>query len=118
MQIKVNANQNPKTMKGAGPINNTPFSNLPFTNTTFPLGEIAATPGVMNLLTYQEVYMLLARHFMSDWEDITQDDKDTNDQALVSEDRLFSSYVTPNGKVWIITEADRSVTTALLPSEY
>jgi len=72
----------------------------------------------VNLLTYQEVYMLLARHMMGDWGDMSKDDKDTNDQALVSGDRLFSSYITSKGKVWIITEADRSVTTALLPSEY
>jgi len=56
---------------------------------------------------------------MADWGNISQDDKELNDLALVSGDgRLFSSYVTPKGKVWIITKADRSATVVPLPSEY
>jgi len=47
------------------------------------------------------------------------EDKELNDQALASGDgRLFSSYNIPNGKVWIVTEHDRSSTTVLLPEEY
>ena len=62
----------------------------------------------------------LRRHLHGDWGDLSDGDRQLNDAALKSgEDRLFSSYqVTPNLKLWIITEWDRSVTTLLLPSEY
>lgn len=62
----------------------------------------------------------LRRHLEGDWGDLGDSDRRQNDAALKSgEDRLFSSYqVTPDLKLWIITEGDRSVTTLLLPSEY
>lgn len=62
----------------------------------------------------------LRRHLHGDWGDLCDGDWQLNDAALTSgEDRLFSSYqVTPDLKLWIITEWDRSVTTLLLPSEY
>lgn len=62
----------------------------------------------------------LCRHLSADWGDLDEHDWQQNDAALASgEDRLFSSYqVTPDLKLWIITEWDRSVTTLLLPSEY
>ena len=62
----------------------------------------------------------LRRHLHGDWGDLSDEDRRLNDAALKSgEDRLFSSYqVTPDLKLWIITEWDRSVTTLLLPSEY
>jgi len=47
------------------------------------------------------------------------EDKEANEQALALGDlRLFSSYTLPQSKIWIVTEADRSATTVLLPSEY
>ena len=62
----------------------------------------------------------LYRHLSGDWGDLDDGDRRLNDTALQSgDDRLFSSYqVTPDLKLWIITEWDRSVTTLLLPSEY
>ena len=88
-------------------------------NPQFPLGQTVATPGALDLLSHTEISMLLRRHSNGDWGDMCQDDKDSNDHALaMGEGRLFSSYVTEKGKVWVITEADRSATTVLLPSEY
>jgi hypothetical protein len=62
---------------------------------------------------------LLKRHLAGDWGDLGDEDKKTNDQAVIFGNRILSSYNLPKGhKVWIITEWDRSVTTFLLPSEY
>jgi len=61
----------------------------------------------------------LQRHLNGDWGDLCDEDRRSNDAALKNGDRLFSSYrITPDLKLWIITEWDRSVTTLLLPSEY
>ena len=87
--------------------------------TMFPLGKAVMTKGVEGLLSRHEITQLLFRHTGGDWGDLVQSDKDLNDQALESgEGRIFSSYETEKGKVWVITEHDRSVTTVLLPSEY
>lgn len=67
------------------------------------------------------------RHIHLDWGDMDEEDLTANDKALLTGDRLFSSYnipdelmneSTPNSKIWIITEADRSATTILFPDEY
>jgi len=90
----------------------------------FPLGQIVATPGALDLLDQHHVSLfdLLIRHASGDWGDIGAEDAHTNDQALIHGDRLLSCYPLVAGdrdsRVWIITEWDRSVTTALLPSEY
>lgn len=54
-----------------------------------------------------------------DWGIIPQEDKAMNDYALAHNDGgLFAAYPTIRGKIWIITEADRSCTTVLFPNEY
>ncbi len=65
----------------------------------------------------------MKRHLDGDWGDLSDEDRDSNNRALVDGNRLFSSYKLPspvNGqdKIWIITEADRSTTTVLFPNEY
>jgi len=61
----------------------------------------------------------LRRHADGDWGDLCKEDKTSNDRALRDGSRLFSSYEFPSrGKLWIITEADRSATTFLLPEDY
>ena len=61
----------------------------------------------------------LERHFVGDWGDLTEQDWRENEYAVDRDLRLFSAYQTEDGtRFWIITEADRSVTTLLLPSEY
>jgi len=88
----------------------------------FPTGHLVATAGVDALIRQGRINPseYLSRHISGDWGDLDESDRRQNDAALQSgEDRLFSSYqVTPDLKLWIITEWDRSVTTLLLPSEY
>jgi hypothetical protein len=61
----------------------------------------------------------LSRHLRGDWGDLCQEDKTENELSLKHGLRLLSSYpVTGTEKLWIITEADRSITTLLLPEEY
>ena len=85
----------------------------------FPYGQIVATPGALglaeegvNLLDY------LKRQLAGDWGDLCAEDKAENDFSLQHGYRLLSAYATPLGQLWIITEADRSATTFLLPDEY
>ena len=88
----------------------------------FSPGQVVMTAGVDELIRQGRLNPTpyLRRHLHGDWGDLSDDDRQLNDTALKSgEDRLFSSYqVTPDLKLWIITEWDRSVTTLLLPSEY
>lgn len=87
----------------------------------FPLGQIVATPGALRALTeaQQVAAPFLQKHVHGDWGDVCEEDKAANNQALTDGDRLLSSYRLQNNvKIWIITEADRSVTTLLLPEEY
>jgi len=81
------------------------------------LGRVVATRGALGLDVDFRPY--LHRHHSGDWGDLRDEDKTTNDLSLISGMRIFSSYHTPAGvKFWIITEADRSLTTILLPEEY
>ena len=87
----------------------------------FALGRALATPGALDLMeaTRTAPATLLARHQSGDWGDTCPEDSRANNDALVHGDRIFSVYlIAPGEKVWIITEADRSATTILLPSEY
>ena len=61
---------------------------------------------------------LLARHATGDWGELCAFDRRQNQIALREGLRVLSSYEISVGRVWIITEADRSVTTILLPEEY
>ena len=87
----------------------------------FPLGQLVATPGAIQAMAAagQEPAALISRHRRGDWGDLGQDDKRANDRALIEGDRVLSAYILPDRtKLWIITEADRSATTILLPEEY
>ena len=86
---------------------------------TFCLGNIYATPGVLTSIPHEEVIRALARHQSGDWGDVNAEDQQENAYSLGRRLRLLSAYHSRTGvKFWIITEADRSVTTVLLPSEY
>ncbi len=88
-------------------------------NTAFSLGRIVTTCNAEKTLSQQCVLKALLRHKNCDWGDLRQEDKDSNDEALELGDRLFSVYHDVSGtKFWIITEADRSATTILLPEDY
>jgi hypothetical protein len=60
----------------------------------------------------------LERHANQDWGDLCSEDKKANDDAVRHGGRVLSSYELRGDKLWIITEADRSVTTLLTPEEY
>ena len=87
----------------------------------FNLGQIVATPGALEALkeSGQTPEFFLSKHVRGDWGEVCDEDKRLNDQALVDGSRLLSAYRTiKNERLWIITEADRSSTCCLLPSEY
>jgi hypothetical protein len=87
----------------------------------FPLGQIVATPGALDLLdrTATNAAELLERHRSGDWGNLDPEDAEANTEAIVSGRRLLSCYpLGTNERMWVITEADRSVTTLLLPEEY
>lgn len=88
----------------------------------FPMGRPVITPAAQAALDAAgiEGVLLLARHIHGDWGNMSADDLAANELALMTGKRLLSNYNLPDGtgKVWIITEADRAVTTILLPDEY
>jgi hypothetical protein len=87
----------------------------------FRMGNICATPGALELLQAdgQLAALLLARHQGGDFGDICAEDRGTNAEAVRLGGRILSAYKLPGaGTVWIITEADRTLTTILLPEEY
>lgn len=87
----------------------------------FPLGQVVATPGALDLLDRASVNAseLLQRHRSGDWGNVPPEDAEENVYSITAGCRILSSYaVFQDERIWIITEADRSVTTLLLPSEY
>lgn len=85
----------------------------------FELGQCLLTPGAISILASGvNPYVLLARHVSGDWGDVSAEDQRANDRAIIEGTRIFSAYVVNGIRLWVITEADRSATTILLPSEY
>ena len=87
----------------------------------FKYGKIVATPGAAALLagtTSVTASRLLFRHVSGDFGDMCADDVDENNYAIANGLRVMSAYPVAGEKLWVITEADRSVTTFLLPEEY
>jgi hypothetical protein len=88
---------------------------------SFRLGQTVATPGALQALedAGQMPAEFLSRHLAGDWGDVPPDDAAENELSLREGFRLLSSYRTRAGvRLWVITEADRSATTILLPDEY
>jgi len=85
----------------------------------FPLGPIYTTPAVLNSrIMLEQLAQALGRHAAGDWGELDDDDRAENNLALKHGLRLFSAYIYGDVKIWIITEADRSSTTILLPEDY
>lgn len=87
----------------------------------FALGQVVATPGVLNAMTQLDIapLELIHRHVTGDWGDLDAQDQQQNLLAIRSGMRIFSSYkIGVSAKIWIITEANRSSTTLLLPDKY
>jgi hypothetical protein len=87
----------------------------------FLLGQLVATPGALAVLQKagQNALEFLTRHQHGDWGDLTDEDKQENELSLLNDLRILSAYtLSTSERIWIITEADRSVTTILLPEDY
>jgi hypothetical protein len=94
----------------------------------FPLGQVVATPAALDASRHPGQFLeLLARHVRGDWGCVDPEDAATNDEAVREGSRVLSAYaIDPalpcagfgENCFWIITEADRSVTTILLPEDY
>ncbi len=85
----------------------------------FPLGIIINTPGVIEKVDRDDALACLLKHEAADWEGLPAQDARENDIALACGLRIWSTRRDRNNTLfWIITEADRSTTTLMLPSEY
>jgi hypothetical protein len=85
----------------------------------FELGLMTATAGALAVLTPEEPFHLFARHASGDWGEVPAEDARENELSVERGFRVVSAYTTISGaRVWVITEADRSATTILLPEEY
>ena len=90
--------------------------------TLFPLGRVVATPRALNVLVTagQDPDELLDRHQSGDWGEVSPEGARDNEVSAREGFRVLSSYLVGSSvrRIWVITEADRSVTTILLPEEY
>lgn len=91
----------------------------------FDLGKIYTSRGVFLQYSDNDAFAKfiadsLERYVKCDWGDMDPEDKQANDEAVEAGDRILAAYNDDKSgiKIWIITEADRSVTTVLLPDEY
>ena len=86
---------------------------------SFPLGNVVITPNALGQLTPADFQRGLQRHQAGDWGEMGEEDWEQNDTALRTGMRLLSVYRGTNSVTfWIITEADRSATTLLMPDDY
>lgn len=88
---------------------------------TIRLGRLLATPGALEAcaISGENPLRFIVRHAQGDWGDLSQEDIRANERAVEDGSRLLSAYHLKTGqKIWVITEADRSATTLLLPEEY
>lgn len=86
----------------------------------FPVGQVVATPGALALMERAGIapMELLRRHVSGDWGVLPPEDVKENEYSITRNLRILSSYPVLDDRIWIITEADRSSTTFLLPDEY
>ena len=87
----------------------------------FSLGLVVATPGALGALqeSGEQFISYLRRHNDGDWGELDDHDRRENEMSLEHVFRILSAYkLRTDVTIWIITEADRSSTTILLPEEY
>ena len=97
------------------------MNRVELNGTTVDIGQTYATPGALKALEEAEHNGLefLSRHMNGDWGEVGPEDWAENDLSVREGFRILSAYTLTTGvKLWIITEADRSATTVLLPEEY
>lgn len=88
-------------------------------NPRFNPGKLMITRNAKDTLPHSEVDAAISRHLHGDWGELCDSDRQVNEDALKHGGRLLSVYHTRDDvKFWIITEADYSATTVLLPSDY
>ena len=96
---------------------------------TFPMGQVVVTSSIKSLMSsdlsfHTFIYTSLMRHQEGDWGEVGEEDHESNEMALITGRRLFSvydcsaSHSVHGDRIYIITEADRSVTTVLWAAEY
>lgn len=90
----------------------------------FTLGQMVVTRAINDVMAEnnqfaKDVAKAIEKYIKCDWGTMSEDDANMNDEAVkLNNDRIFASYSTCKGTIWIITEWDRSVTTILFPSDY
>lgn len=89
----------------------------------FDLGQLVSTRRVADMAQenpdfQRELENILQRYTSYDWGDIDEEDSNLNDEAIDTGDRILAAYDTSLGKIFVITEADRSATTILFANEY
>ena len=85
----------------------------------FRLGKIVSTPNALAQLSQDDILAGIQRHQAGDWGEMDEHDRQENESSLQNGFRLLSVYRSAAGvKFWLITEADRSVTTILMPEDY
>jgi len=96
-----------------------PRTTEPKNRQKFDPGRVVATPAALDALTHDDILTSLDRHLRGDWGEVSLDDWEENELSLKKGYPILSVYHGRNGtKFWIIPEADRSVTTVLLPDDY
>lgn len=83
----------------------------------FALGEIVFSGNAALRLRVEEVLTALRRHAIGDWGHILPEDAIANDLAVRCGGRLFSAYGFGPDRFWVVTEADRSLTSVILPDD-
>jgi hypothetical protein len=85
----------------------------------FRLGKIVSTPNALDRVTQEDILLGIQRHQAGDWGNVDTHGHAANERALIEGTRLWSVYHAGSGvKFWLITEADRSHTTVLLPEDF
>lgn len=96
-----------------------PLSKMP--HPQFSVGRVVGTPGALAALKEagHTPAEFLDRHICGDWGDVSAEDAAANEHALEHGLRVLSVYTTNDKvRIFILTEADRSYTTVMLPEDY
>ena len=83
-----------------------------------PLGRIVITPHAKEVLEFEDILAGIRRHEAGDWGEMEPEDRSANDRAMILGTWILSAYPSHRIRISIITEADRSKTTVLLPENY
>jgi hypothetical protein len=89
------------------------------TNPKFRLGTLVISANASCQLSPSDIASAVTRHARGEWGEVCDEDREENELSLRESFRLLSVYRSSGGLAfWIITEADRSTTTILMPDDY